>query len=91
MRVNCELWDTEESNLIGTFGSEREALRVVREAVVAHGLQAIATIALGCEDAAGNLIPVAKGQELVDLATSRGESRLRRTIGKLQPTRTATH
>jgi len=68
METLYELWDTETSNLVGTYPTERAALAIVRSAVRAHGPDAFATIALGREDERGNMIPVATGAELVRLA-----------------------
>lgn len=69
MRHRYELWDTESSNLIGTYPNELTALRIVRMAVHAHGPNAFATIALGREDSrTGDFAPVAQGEQLVRLA-----------------------
>lgn len=67
-----ELWDTDSSNLVGTYTTEEAALAIVRDSVVKHGPNVFRTIALGREDEQGELVPVAQGEELVRLAMSVG-------------------
>jgi hypothetical protein len=68
MKDTYELWNTESSNLIGTYPTERAALRVVYDAIQRLGEGSVTVVALGREDESGRLVPVAQGAELVKLA-----------------------
>ena len=63
-----ELWDTEDTNLNGTFVSEEEALEVVRAATEQYGPDAMSTVALGHENELGRMVPIATGGDLIQLA-----------------------
>jgi hypothetical protein len=69
MRTTYQLWDTDDNNLIGTYATEWAALRVVREGVKAHGVEAFRTVALGDEESSGQLRLIAEGMDLVQLAS----------------------
>ncbi len=69
MKLVFELWDTEDSNLIGTFESEAAALRVIRSAIQQFGPDAMSSVALGCESQSGRMVPVAVGSDLVRRAS----------------------
>lgn len=66
-----ELFDTESANQVGVYETEEAALAVVRDAVRAHGLDAVATLALGREDEAGDTTVIASGIALAELAMIR--------------------
>lgn len=66
-----ELWDTESSNLIGTYATKDEALAVVHATVLEHGAQEMAFVALGQELDDGTPVSVAKGMALVLMARRR--------------------
>jgi hypothetical protein len=70
MKDTYELWNTESSNLIGTYPTAQAALCVVYDSLQRFGESSVATIALGREDENGKLLPVAMGRELVKLARS---------------------
>ncbi len=63
-----ELWDRETANQIGSYASRDEAMAIVRDAVRTHGADALATVALGREDEAGDTVVIAAGRALVELA-----------------------
>ena len=66
--VAYEIWDTETNNLIGAYETLDTALAVVRRALEAHGVDYVATLALGFEDSRGHSRTVAEGHQLVDRA-----------------------
>ena len=65
-----ELWDMETRNLVGTYESQEAALEMVRNAVGRHGVEHAESLALGSEDARGNVRQIAAGQALTRLATA---------------------
>jgi len=76
-----ELWNTNSSNLVGTFSSEEEALRAVREALECYGASYVDSLALGCENSRGKSRLIASGRALADRATGRlMESSHRRSV-----------
>jgi hypothetical protein len=79
MKTTDELWDTATSNLVGTYPTQEAALTVVRDAVAKHGPRVFADIALGREDQQGELIPVAQGDALVQLAMNAESTSPRRS------------
>lgn len=72
--MTYELWNTRTRNAIGDFGSQTEALAVVRDVIARHGRDYANMLFLGCEDASGHSRPIAQGQALVAMAL-RSDSR----------------
>lgn len=68
MMATYELWDMRTGNLVGSWGTQADALSVIRRAVARQGAEAIGTLSLLCEDATGNTTLVAEGATLVELA-----------------------
>ncbi len=66
--MTFELWDMRSRNAIGGFDSESAALAAVRQLIADHGRTYVEDLFLGCEDAEVNSRPIAKGQQLADLA-----------------------
>jgi len=66
--MTFELWDMRSRNAIGSFDVKASALAAVRELMEDHGRAYVDDLFLGCEDDHGNSKPIAKGQELADLA-----------------------
>ena len=66
--MTFELWDMRSRNAIGGFESKAAALAAVRKLIDDHGRDYVDDLFLGCEDGRGNSKPIAKGQELADLA-----------------------
>jgi hypothetical protein len=69
-RMTFELWDMRSRNAIGGFDSKAAALAAVRQLIEDHGRSYVDDLFLGCEDDQGNSTPIAKGQQLADLALS---------------------
>ena len=63
-----ELWETQTSNLVGSWASEAEALTVVNDALVRHGADALTTLSLLHEDSQGNTTVIAEGPSLIERA-----------------------
>ena len=63
-----ELWDFESGNIIGSFDTQNEALRIVREVLDTYGIEEAMHFGLGAEDYNGESRAIAHGAELVDLA-----------------------
>ena len=70
--ASYELWQTRTRNLIGAFGSQAEALAVVREAIKIHGSEYVDTVLLGYEDDKGRSKTIAQGNDLLALAQRQG-------------------
>ena len=68
--MTFELWDTGTRNIVAAFATEREALHLVREAVVRHGEDWLATVTLVCEDDLGEIRTVESGPALLTRAAA---------------------
>ena len=64
MSGDYELWDTVSGNLVDVFGSEAEALAVIRDACRAHGPDALEGFVLSRGGPGGAII--ARGAALAD-------------------------
>lgn len=71
--VVYDLWDIETGNIIGTFESEGEALRLVRELVDVNGHQYADALDLGWIDGE-ETGSIAGGAALLDLALTTSPS-----------------
>ncbi len=60
------LWHSEGRNLIGTYDSEGEALRIVHEAAERYGRDYLDTIALVQEDSRGRSTTLAMGSAALE-------------------------
>ena len=67
--MTYDLWDLESGNIVNTFGTEREALAVVRTLLELNGLEYAQSLSLGWEADDGRLGIVAEGEALVARAT----------------------
>ena len=63
-----ELWHLEGGSIIDAWDTEEEALALVRDAVEAHGPAYVASWALLQNDPDGELVQIAEGAALADLA-----------------------
>lgn len=63
-----EVWDVSTGNLVGAYGTEREALELVRHTVERHGRARASSLALAREDEDGRTVPLAEGRALAELA-----------------------
>jgi hypothetical protein len=66
------LWDVRTGNIINTYYTEDEALRVVRDLLALNGSDYGAVLSLSCEDKDENTTLIAKGQPLAQRAQLRG-------------------
>ena len=66
--MTFELWDMRSRNAIGGFDSKAAALAAVRKLIDDHGRSYVDDLFLGCEDDESNSTPIAKGQDLAELA-----------------------
>jgi hypothetical protein len=62
--MTYELWDTESGNLVQAYGSEAEALALVRAALDAYGSTYAADLALLVDSGRGDVKTLAAGEEL---------------------------
>lgn len=67
-----ELWETSSRNLIGSFSTEKDALRAVRQAAKANGEKYAYTWLLAREDKSGETSQIATGSELIERAMRSG-------------------
>lgn len=63
-----EVWEMQTGNLVASFGSEDEALALVRGAVESHGEAYGLNLALVREDEAGHTTALAMAEQLLDRA-----------------------
>ena len=70
--MTYELWNLRSRSAIGGFGTEAEALAVVRAAVEDHGRGAVDHWLLGREDMSGRSTAIAQGQALAERALEAG-------------------
>lgn len=63
--MNFEIWDIRSGNVLGSWGSQAEALRLVRELFDTHGTTAIRELVLAREDDTGETVTLAEGTELL--------------------------
>jgi hypothetical protein len=70
MSVIYELFDRKTANVIGTYDSAEEALRIVSNAIDRGIADQFTTVALGREDDAGDTEVLASGQRLIQFAKS---------------------
>ncbi len=63
-----DLWDTETGNLIGTFETEKHALKIVHDLLFSKGIQYADALDLGIQDATGNSRSIATGPKLATMA-----------------------
>ena len=63
-----ELFDTETGNIIGSYRSQHEALRVLKSAIDAYGASYAEAIVLGVRDREGYPKAIAEGDKLMKLA-----------------------
>jgi hypothetical protein len=66
--ASYEIWDTRSGNALGDFATEAQALAVVREMIEDHGRGAVERWLLGGTNRSGRSKPIARGNELADLA-----------------------
>lgn len=66
-----QLWEAESANLVGSYPTEEAALLVVRAAIERHGRETLDSLVLLREEVRGQIIPVAEGAALADLALTR--------------------
>ena len=64
--MHYDLWDVETGNYLGRYGSEEEALAVVRALVAHYGAAYADDLNLGAEDDAGNYGEPLSGAALLD-------------------------
>lgn len=64
--MSYEVWEMQTGNLVASFGSEQDALALVRDALVAHGEAYARCLAVVCEDEAGHSITVAVADQLLE-------------------------
>jgi hypothetical protein len=62
------LWDIETNNLVAEYEDQRSALALVLRGIERNGPRDTDSLALEVEDQAGNVITIAYGQTLADLA-----------------------
>ncbi len=62
------LWDIQTVNLVMEYDSELDALALVLEGIERNGPQDTDTLALDVEDDEGNVMSIAYGQALAELA-----------------------
>jgi hypothetical protein len=68
MNAWFELWDSESSNLVGSYRTDADALAIVRRALATHGAVAVSGLVLVQDDGTGaDPRVIAAGSELVDL------------------------
>lgn len=67
-----ELWETSSRNLIGTFSTEKDALKAVLQASAANGEKYARTWLLALEDESGETSSIAAGSELIKRAKQSG-------------------
>ena len=63
-----EVWEMRSGNLVASFGTEDDALALVRDAVEAHGEAYGLNLALIREDEAGHTTALAMAEQLLDRA-----------------------
>jgi hypothetical protein len=63
-----EIWERETANLVGSYETEAEALRLVRDLIDEYGPDSASSLLLGCEADNGQSTVVAEGQDLVSRA-----------------------
>jgi hypothetical protein len=63
-----ELWDIRSGNIINTYDTEDEALRVVRDLLTLNGLDYGSVLSLSYEDDDENTTLIAKGPALAQRA-----------------------
>lgn len=66
--MTYELWDTDSANLVGAYGTEAEALHIVRQTLAAAGEGRVLTWALAREENNGETTLLAAGTALVQRA-----------------------
>ena len=67
-----ELWDVRSGNIINTYDTEDEALRVVRDLLALNGPDYGSVLSLSFEDDDENTTLIAKGTALAQRAQLRG-------------------
>lgn len=75
MTAVYEVWDVSTGNLVGAYGTEREALAIVRRTVERYGRSSADSLALARDDEDGQTEALAQGGSLAALAEldGRGE------------------
>ena len=68
--MTYDLWDVESGNIVNTFETEREALRVVRTLLDLNGSEYARSLSLGVEDDDGSMRIVAEGDDLAARAVT---------------------
>ena len=66
--MSYEIWEMRTGNLVATFGSEKEALILVRDAVKAHGDAYVESLALVHEEDDGSTTTLATSYALIERA-----------------------
>ncbi len=66
-----ELWDIRSGNIVNTYDTEDEALRVVRDLLTLNGPEYGSVLSLSCEDDENTTL-IAKGPALTQRAQLRG-------------------
>ena len=70
--MRYELWELSTGNLVGAYETEAAALHVVAETIRQYGSVAVKTLAL--DDADGDGLPIAAGDDLAQRAMNAGKS-----------------
>jgi hypothetical protein len=65
--MNFGIWDTRSGNVVGSWGTQAEALRLVRDLLDSHGPTGIRELVLAREDDTGETVTLAEGIELLQL------------------------
>jgi hypothetical protein len=61
-----EIWEMQTGNLVASFGTEEDALALVRDALAAHGEAYARNLALVREDEHGQTSTVATSDQLIE-------------------------
>ena len=73
--MTYDLWDVGTGNIINTYDTEYDALRIVRELVNLNGEEYAAALSLGYEEDDGSAGIVAEGAALAALAIGATQAR----------------
>jgi hypothetical protein len=62
------LWDNETNNLIAEYGNQRDAFALVLRGIERNGPHDTDTLSLDVEDESGQVVTIAQGHALAELA-----------------------
>lgn len=62
------VWELRTNNLVGDFDNEHDALALVLDGMASNGEDVADYLYLNVQDEAGNIEPIAHGQELAERA-----------------------